>query len=78
MTAECGFKVRPGNPAQVVSDLAAALEVLAKDPALRRAMGQAGRRRVLGHFNWDQRGERIMELYDRSKLASRLAMKNGG
>lgn len=78
VTAECGFKVRPGTPAQVVSDLAAALEGLAGDPSLRRAMGEAGRRRVLEHFDWDHRGERMMELYDRCKLASRSAMKNGG
>jgi glycosyltransferase involved in cell wall biosynthesis len=63
VTSECGFKVHPGTPEQVVADLAAALEKIAGDPALSRALGEAGRRRVLEHFDWDKRGERMMEIY---------------
>jgi glycosyltransferase involved in cell wall biosynthesis len=63
VTPECGFKVRPGNPAQVVADLAEALQKLAGDQALRRAMGLAGRQRILEHFDWEHRGERMMEIY---------------
>ena len=60
---ECGFKIRPGEPDQVVSDLTAALDKLASAPALRHAMGEAGRRRVHEHFDWDKRGKRMMEIY---------------
>ncbi len=67
VTPECGFKIRPANPAQVVAGLAAALEKLAGDPALRRAMGQEGRHRVLEYFDWDRRGERMMELYEKCR-----------
>jgi glycosyltransferase involved in cell wall biosynthesis len=63
VTPECGFKVRPGNPGQVVLSLAMALEKLSADPKLRRSMGEAGRRRVLAHFEWDKRGEQMMEFY---------------
>ena len=64
VTTGCGFKVRPGNPEQVIADLAEALQNLAVDQALRRTMGLAGRQRILEHFDWDRRGERMMEIYD--------------
>jgi glycosyltransferase involved in cell wall biosynthesis len=70
ITDECGFKVRAGDSDQVVSDMAAALEKLAADPALRQRMGEAGRRRVLERFDWDKRGEEMMEIY-RQVSASR-------
>lgn len=63
VTPECGFKVHPGNPEQVVTDLADALKKLASDPSLRRSLGDAGRQRVLDHFDWDKRGQRMMEIY---------------
>jgi glycosyltransferase involved in cell wall biosynthesis len=63
VNAECGFKIRPGEPEQVVSDLAAALDKLAANPGLRQAMGETGRCRVHEHFDWDKRGERMMEIY---------------
>jgi glycosyltransferase involved in cell wall biosynthesis len=75
ITDECGFKVRAGDPDQVVSDLAAALEKLAADPALRQRMGEAGRRRVWERFDWDKRGEEMMELY-RQVCASRHGPQN--
>jgi glycosyltransferase involved in cell wall biosynthesis len=64
---ECGLKIRPGEPKQVVSDLSAALDKLAADPALREAMGAAGRRRVHEQFDWEKRGERMMALYSQIK-----------
>lgn len=63
----CGFKIRPGEPQQVISDLSAALEKLAADPALRQTMGAAGRRRVHEQFDWEKRGERMMAIYSRLK-----------
>jgi glycosyltransferase involved in cell wall biosynthesis len=59
----CGFKVTPGNPAQVVADLAAALGKLASSPSLRLTMGQAGRQRVRTHFDWNKRGKTMLEIY---------------
>lgn len=60
---KCGFKIRPGEPEQVVSDLSAALEKLAAEPGLCQAMGAAGRRRVHEQFDWDKRGERMLGIY---------------
>jgi glycosyltransferase involved in cell wall biosynthesis len=61
--AESGFKIHPGEPSQVVSELAAALDKLAASPSLRQAMGEAGRLRVHEQFDWEKRGERMMQLY---------------
>ena len=63
VTTDCGIKVRPKHTEQVVADLAAALQYLANEPELGRALGQAGRRRVQEQFEWDQKGEHAMELY---------------
>jgi glycosyltransferase involved in cell wall biosynthesis len=64
VTEECGFKIRPGAPKQVVADLAAALSRLAADPALCHKLGEAGRRRIRESFDWDERGRRMLELYE--------------
>jgi glycosyltransferase involved in cell wall biosynthesis len=67
---DCGIKVRPGTPAQVVADLSDALKKLADDPALRQKMGNAGRQYVRERFDWDRRGEQMMEIYRRLKTAT--------
>lgn len=46
-----------------VAGLAAALDRLLGDPALRRKMGEAGRRRVQERFLWDHAVARLEELY---------------
>jgi glycosyltransferase involved in cell wall biosynthesis len=63
LDADSGMKVPILDQAQVVRDLAAALERLALDPALRRAQGRAGRSRVEHRYNWDQKGELLRRLY---------------
>jgi len=59
----CGFKIRPGEPGQVVEDLARALESLACDPVLTRAMGVAAADRAHGHFSWASQVSRMEQLY---------------
>ncbi len=66
VTDQCGIKVQPADPDQVVSDLAAALQKLYADPAMRESMGQAGRQRVLAEFDWDKRGEQMLAVYERA------------
>jgi len=58
-----GTKVAIHDRSQVVRDLAAALEQLALDPDLRRAQGNAGRRRVELVYQWDHKGELLRQLY---------------
>jgi glycosyltransferase involved in cell wall biosynthesis len=57
---ETGLLVRPGDPAA----LAAALERLLADPALRARMGAAGRARVLERFTASHMAQRTVALYE--------------
>ncbi len=65
VTEETGFKVPATSSKQVVDDLREAMRRLAQDPALRAGMGDAGRKRVAEHFDWDKKGEWVREMYQR-------------
>jgi glycosyltransferase involved in cell wall biosynthesis len=64
VTDECGIKIKPRSPEQVVNDMARTIEKLAKDPQLRRQMGKAGRRRVAEIYDWDVKGEKMLQIYE--------------
>ncbi|MDI3341185.1 MAG: glycogen synthase [Sphaerobacter sp.] len=53
----------PVDPARFSADLAASINRLARDPALRERMGRAGRHRVEQHFSWDAIAGRTLDLY---------------
>ena len=59
VVGDCGVLVEPGNP----SDLAGALGALLDDPARRRALGLAGRQRVLNLFTWRAMAAATAEVY---------------
>ncbi|XHX78894.1 MAG: glycosyltransferase family 4 protein [Stenomitos frigidus ULC029] len=59
----CGILVEPRSRASFVDGLAAAMMRLASSPSLRRSMGEAGRQRVLSHFDWDVKVDTILEIY---------------
>jgi len=59
----CGILVEPRSRASFVDGLAAAMLRLASSPSLRRSMGEAGRQRVLSHFDWEVKVDTILELY---------------
>ena len=56
---ETGLIVPPGDS----SALGEAVEALLDDPARARALGEAGRRRVLEHFTWKAVAERCVATY---------------
>ncbi|MBI4678157.1 MAG: glycosyltransferase [Elusimicrobia bacterium] len=56
-----GVLVPPGDAER----LAAAMERLARDPALRRSMGHAGKERFLSLFEIEKSAERYLHLYQR-------------
>jgi glycosyltransferase involved in cell wall biosynthesis len=53
----------PVDPGRYSADLAAAVNRLLADAALRMRMGAAGRRRVEEHFSWSVVARRTAELY---------------
>lgn len=59
----CGILVPPTSPDKFVDDLSAAMLRLARAPDLRRAMGNAGRKRVAESFDWERKVDRIIEIY---------------
>ncbi len=61
LDGQTGTTAEPGSSAA----LAAALQKLLDDPALRRAYGENGRRRVLGEFTVQTMVERTFKLYER-------------
>ena len=64
----------PGDPAAFSDALAAAINRLAGDPALRARFAAAGRARVEAHFSWAAIAEATRALYDRV-LAEREALE---
>jgi glycosyltransferase involved in cell wall biosynthesis len=63
VTDETGVKIPAVTPKQVVNDLAKAMLRVARDPELRRRMGEAGRKRLVESFAWDKKGEFLAGLY---------------
>ena len=53
----------PADPAAFSSELAAAVNRLARDPERRARLGKNGRRRVLDHFSWDAIARTTLDLY---------------
>jgi glycosyltransferase involved in cell wall biosynthesis len=76
VTEETGIRVPATSPDQVVGDLAAAAEQLARDPLRRLRLGQAARERVAQHFSWEKKGEHLDRIY--RELTDRVACRLRG
>jgi glycogen synthase len=59
-----GTGFEPEDPEGFARGLAAAMAELLADPARRRAMGQAGRRRAEARFSWRAVAKRVLALYE--------------
>ena len=66
VTDECGIKIKPEYPEQVVRDMALSIERLSHDPEMRRRMGEAGRSRVEELYDLDRKGEEITRIYEKA------------
>jgi glycosyltransferase involved in cell wall biosynthesis len=67
---ECGILVEPGSAESLARGIA---ELLDTPEERRRAMGAAGRRRVLDQFTWRRAAERTVEVY-REAIAERSSL----
>ncbi|MBI2550261.1 glycosyltransferase family 4 protein, partial [Candidatus Woesearchaeota archaeon] len=64
---EAGILVPPRNP----QALAAALEQLLSNEALRLSMGKKGRQIAINNFNWDVVAPQVLEVYEKVIAAKR-------
>jgi starch synthase len=60
VSPDAGILMKPGDPVP----LAAALDRLCADEAMRKAMGSAGRARVTKIFNWEKSAEQTVAIYE--------------
>lgn len=61
---DCGVLVDPTSREDMVRAFASAMQSFAQDAHLAARVGQQGKARVLEHFTWQSKIERILELYD--------------
>jgi glycosyltransferase involved in cell wall biosynthesis len=59
----CGILVPPTSREAMISGFAAAMDRLAADPDLCRAMGAAGRVRIQRDYSWDGKVEAMLAIY---------------
>jgi glycosyltransferase involved in cell wall biosynthesis len=59
----CGILITPSSRESMVLDLSSAMSKLAREPALRRAMGHAGRQKVVREFDWETKVDRVISVY---------------
>jgi glycosyltransferase involved in cell wall biosynthesis len=59
----CGILIQPGSRQQMIDDLRNAMARLAESAELRQQLGKAGRQRVIEHFDWERKTDRILEIY---------------
>lgn len=65
----------PKDPEKFARDLAAPINRLMKDEALRRKMGQAGRKRAIDRYSWTAIAHRVNDLYVKLAADKRAARK---
>ena len=58
-----GILVAPASRPAFIENLALALTRMAKSPKTRMAMGKAARARVVQHFDWEIKVDRMLALY---------------
>jgi glycosyltransferase involved in cell wall biosynthesis len=66
LDASCGILVDPSNPQTVVAEFQQAMHTLIDDPQLRLQLGAAGRQRVQQFFDWNQKIDQILTIYQQA------------
>lgn len=59
----CGILVHPAPRETFAQRISAAINRLADDPALCRALGEAGRARIIADFDWEKKVDRMIAVY---------------
>jgi glycosyltransferase involved in cell wall biosynthesis len=71
LDSTCGILVDPTSKEGFVDGLRIALQTLAEQPELRVAMGRVGRQKIIDHFDWEVKVDRIVEMYQQVGVAHR-------
>jgi glycosyltransferase involved in cell wall biosynthesis len=66
LDSSCGMLVAPASIPAVVDGFAAAMRRLMEQPELRSALGTAARKKVEKHYNWEDKVDRMLEIYGRA------------
>lgn len=61
---QCGFRIDPTSPKQVVEEMAHTLLRLANNPDLRREMGAQAQKRIISNYSEQRYRTRILEVYE--------------
>jgi glycosyltransferase involved in cell wall biosynthesis len=59
----CGVLVPPTGRESLIQGFADAMVRLANSPELRACMGRNGRQKVLNHYDWERKVDRVLEIY---------------
>jgi glycosyltransferase involved in cell wall biosynthesis len=68
----CGILVEPSSREALVDGFAAAMQKLIATPELRATLGGVGRMRAEHQFNWKNKIDRILEIYEQAICQSSL------
>jgi len=71
LDASCGILVDASNQEVITQGFITAMEKLIAAPAMRSQLGTAGRTRVERYFDWNQKIDRILEIYRQALHAHR-------
>ncbi len=63
LDSACGMLVEPASREALIDGFATAMQRLAQDPELCRAMGRAGRQKVEQHYDWEKKVDTMLCLY---------------
>jgi glycosyltransferase involved in cell wall biosynthesis len=63
VNGDTGFKIPACSPYQAIEDLFRSLSAVAFSLALCLRMGAAAKLRVVEHFNWDEKGAQMADIY---------------
>jgi glycosyltransferase involved in cell wall biosynthesis len=63
LDASCGVLVPPVNAEAVISGFANGMQMLIDEPQLRISLGAAARKKIEESFNWEEKVDRVVEIY---------------
>lgn len=70
LDASCGLLIPPTSAETVVEGFAAAMKRLMEQPDLCRDLSAAARRKVEAHYNWEEKVDRILEIFHQARRES--------